>query len=502
MSRKQIVENKERWSATYEAMKRPISMTSTPTKKIKMSIQSNNAKGSVYSSIAPSLAVPMTIEIDVTEGLRSLVLDDEEEDDDTTPEPQSPMIVVTPPPEEPSARRQQLRRPSDDVVYPPSRPKLERKAATAPPGVLELHSRTKPQPPRRAISERTKRTDRARERRHRRNSRLVAPVLRLGHLGAPTTRSIISRKMTSRKSIGKMGLKPKAHVSRLSQRTPAQYQLVSEMLSGDRIEVPVEGKSFSEKTRVKETLDRKKMDPLRTSFVDFTLKDLPGTPGSMVATPQELYRGPSTSAPSQRTPPGGSPGLLESSPLPPAQVTRSPVASSRAKHFSLPLTPHVQCRGSLKRSSSEARVKVKAAERRVYIPGPIRLEEKNAATPRKGSIATMDPFDETKPRVKRFSDMVALDKITYFFQDLGVVAESAEDCLDRYWVEDEGAGRGTAPVDAADAPPPMLRHTGRLSSSLAPSPPARQQQHGERRSAETIGRRRLRSLLKSGWLTG
>ncbi|KAF2636085.1 hypothetical protein P280DRAFT_157173 [Massarina eburnea CBS 473.64] len=445
-------------------------------------------KEPVRSNTSSSLLAPAMLEIDVTEGLRTFVLDDDD-DDDTTPQPGSPMIVVTPPLEGLSAR-QRLRQLSSDVVPVRPRPKLKRKAATAPPGTLQLYSHLKPQVPRRAISERTERPGQIRGNQYRQSSTMIPQMPRLPLRNTPATRPIISRRMTSRKSVGKLALKPKMQVWRLSPRSSTQHQLMSEALS-DRIKRPVERSSFSEKARVKDTLERKQLDSLRTPFVDFKSKDLPGTPGSMLATPQELYGGPSSNGPSARTRLGGS-RLGTDRPMT-AESPMSPITASRAKHFSLPLTPHVQCRTSFRRSSSEARAKNGPTRNNVYIPGPIQLEEKTAATPRRGSIATMEPFDETEPKSKRFSDMVALDSIVYFFQGLSVVAESSEECLDRYWVPNQRASRRVTSVQNTVPPLPGPRTNSFFSTHMA-------RQHDERRlppSPETPGRRRLRSLLKS-----
>ncbi|KAF1959068.1 hypothetical protein CC80DRAFT_591151 [Byssothecium circinans] len=462
-----------------------------------MSNNQSKGKEPVRSNIYSSLLEPVMLEMDVTEGLRAFVLDDDD-DDDTTPQPRSPMIIVTPPSEGLSAHRQRLRQLSSDVVSPTPRPRLLKKAVTAPPGPLELCPQAKPQLLRRSISERTERHSRNQGSGHRQRPKTIAPMLRVPLLKTTTTKSIINRKMTSRKSVGKLGLKPKAHVWRLSPRASTQYQLISEALSS-QLDSPSE-RSFSEKARVKETLERKKLDPLRTSFVDFKSKDLPGTPGSMLATPREIYGGPPTSGALRRTPPGSS-SLGKSSPAQPSQSV-SFRASSRAKHFSLPLRPHVQCRAGWKRSSSETRARVSSTERRVYIPGPIRLEERVATTPRRASVATMEPFDEMEPRAKRFSDMVALDSVVCFFEELGIAAESSEDCLDRYWVPDKRGSRHITQLQKAAPPmptrPPITSSSPSPRSALFPTQTARQ--HEERRappSPETPGRRRLRSLLKS-----
>jgi hypothetical protein len=277
-----------------------------------------------------------------------------------------------------------------------------------------------------------------------------------------------------------MGLKPKMQVWRLSPRASAQYQLAESLSNRDSM-FSTSSSSFSEKARVQETLERKNMDPLRTPFIDFESKALPGTPGSMVTTPREFYRGDSDDE-TIRKPPGG--------PRSDNSSLRLPSTTSRAKHFSLPLIPDVQGRTTLRRSSSEAaKVKKTCEGGNVYMPGPIVLEEK--------MDDMMDLFDEsvTEPKGKRFSDMIALDSVVCYFQDLGVVAESSEECLDRYWVPDKRAGR-RKPI------PPALAHAHTVAPSARGAffPRTMGRQVEARRlppSPETPGRRRLRSLLRS-----
>ncbi|KAF2253442.1 hypothetical protein BU26DRAFT_515797 [Trematosphaeria pertusa] len=433
----------------------------------------------------PALVGKRISEIDVTEGLRMFVIDDDDELN-PTPRPGSPAIVITHP-AEPMTIRQRPRQLSSEPTATP-RPKLMRNAATAPAGALALYPSIKPQPPRRAISARTARPGGGNGSRHRRSPLIVPPLPRLSQFGTAASRSLISRRKTTRKSVGKLGLKPKNHVWRMSpQSNTKRFQLLSEVLHERR-------KSLSEKARVKETLKHKKMEMLKTTIVDFKSRDLPGTPSSMMATPREMYGEPETPTPTGPTPmeeiySGSRRSLLPESP-------------TRPKHFSMPLTPNIERRGTFKHSNSIPHMR--GRRKTVYVPGPIRLEEKMVVTPRRGSIATMEPFDAGKePKAKRFSDMVALDGIVMFFQSLGVVEETSEACLDRFWVPDMRANRpaasprkGVPPVPARPLIPSFPSSSSALFSS---SKKARQDEKQIPPSPGTPGRQkvRLRQLLKS-----
>lgn len=427
--------------------------------------------------------------IDVTEGLRTFVWDDDDECG-PTPRAGSPValsytIIVTPPTEPLALTDSQRLRQLSCEATPTPRPKLERKAATAPPGVLHLYPGVKPQPPRRAISARTAWPGQSSGDLHRRDSVMNLSLPRLSHFGTPISRSLISRRRTTRRAVGKLGLKPRKNVWRMSPPPEKKYQLISEMLNDKK-------RSFSEKARVKEAMKYKNLEAIRTPFVDYKSRDLPGTPLSMAATPRELY-----SSSEKGTPPLRSDSKGEK----PSPLRGSP---NMAKHFSLPLTSDVQRRPNLKHSRSVASPPSRIET--VYAPGPIRLEEKIAETPRRGSIATMELFDNgTEPKAKRFSDMVALDGIVMYFQGLGVVDESSEEGLDRFWIPDTRANRQTlSPRKPVPPVPPVPRRPSfsSLPSSSGHFPTGQGARHDEKQqppSPSTPGRRRagLRQLLKS-----
>ncbi|PVI08065.1 hypothetical protein DM02DRAFT_722947 [Periconia macrospinosa] len=426
---------------------------------------SAQAKGK--APVRPNM--PSTLlEMDVTEGLRTLVVDSSSETDEDEPAQQ------------PRLRQLSVKVPAR------VRPSLGRKAATAPPGALYIYKHAKPYVPRRAISEKAEHGKSSFKHRQEPKHKMTPPIPRLPPSITLPTKSFVIGKMLSRNSIEKAGSKSNRQVWRLSPQASSHLRSISEAL-GDR-KKPLEVSSFSEKERVKETLDRKKLDSLRTtSFVDFKSKDLPGTPLSMVSTPRELY-GSQYDYESARPSPTG-PRLDIESPLLP-----TPQTSPKTKHFSLPLTPQVQRRMTMRRSSSEPKPESSPEKKTVYIPGPIRIVDRIVATPRKGSIASLESFAQPYSPAKPFSDHIALDSVACFFEELGVMEESSEEGFDLYWLAEEKCSeRITRDRKGASSVP-----AGRPFSPAPSSPrPSMQAEQRYAPSLEIRGRRRLRSLLRS-----
>jgi hypothetical protein len=417
-------------------------------------------------------------DIDNTEVMRAPAMD-KESGEDPTPQPGSPMVVITPP----SAPLMVSQRPR---LLTTPRPRLRRKAATAPPGALQLYSGIKPQPPRRAVSARTARPFQPLLSRYRRTPRMTPPLRTISFFGTSTPRSLCDLGKTTKKSVGKMGLRHRRNIWRAPLQPAKKLQLLSEALSDRAI-------SFSEKTRVKKTLKTKKMEAINTQLVDFRWKDLPESPSSMTITPRELYG-----------PAGNGRGLSPSVAFQPSSRS-SPVPAStwRARHFSRPLRRDAPRCESLKHSSA---VPYQVANKRtVYIPGPIQLEEETIATPRRGSIATLERFEPGSEReAKRYSDMVALDGVVMFFEGLTMGIPATEKCLDRYWVEERTSRHGTTARRAAPRvplQPTMLNSVASGSSGLFSPKRALQQQQdwSPASSPSTPGRQkgRLRQLLES-----
>jgi hypothetical protein len=248
---------------------------------------------------------------------------------------------------------------------------------------------------------------------------------------------------------------------------------------------------------VKETLKNKVEFP-KMNIRDIDALDLAGTPGSIASTPKEMYGTPAEDA------------LLGYHPLHLEPGKRRLLPTDRVNHSHRPLLPDIQRCDFVARSNSKlnvgtAKAQCTASSQQVYVPGPIRLEEKLSATPRKGSIATLEPFDgEAKGGRKKHLDLVALDGIVAYFHSLGVLDESGEDGLDRYW-EPEWRTNPTvprprrpiaAPPVPTRPPPPAVP-----SSSFAVVSPVRAVQQQERRqpfhSPNLRQRIKLKRLLNS-----
>jgi hypothetical protein len=309
------------------------------------------------------------------------------------------------------------------------RPKLRAKSATAPPGLLQLLF-TKPQPPRRAISARAARPTQSRDGRQRRSIANSPMLPRISLHGTPASRSLISRRKRTSKSTGRVGLKPKTGVwRRLPQSTAEKYHLVSALLDLEK------SRSFSEKSRVQDTLRSRRVQGIETTIVDFGDRQLPETPGSVAHTPRELYGTPKHMDNTKRT-------LGARSPL---GLNMERAAPDEAEHFFLPLTTSTP--GSFARSVSVKTARAledRLWKKNIYIPGPIRLLTPTIA-PRSNSITTLEPFMEgVENKTRKFSDLTALEGVISYFQTFGITETCAEDELDQFWQYDRGPKRVSA----------------------------------------------------------
>lgn len=521
--------------------------------------------GPLRTEIPSGLVSKRITEIDFTVDLQALAVQASYEDNEATPTATprtgSPVAVVTPPGVSTFTMFSERPRQSSVATIKPvsERPKLRRKAHTAPSGTLRIHHEARspfvPQPPRRAVSSTTaKAFSRSGSRDRRRPSKdNVLTQSELSKLGISPPRSLISKKRSKRNSGGRLGLKSKPLVWRMSS-PPKAYELPPELKQ-----------SFSEKTRVKQTLRSKKVESLRVDTRKLQSSGVPSTPApSIVLTPSAFYKRPISIR--TKTPPsparsaisfrgagpegsftlvGGGTPPRSSTPLrltttslpktPPrstpnsAGPSRTSTPSRSTKHFSLPLSPvaqRVPWRKSIVVDQPSRHATPVPSERTpVYIAGPIQLEEKITASARRGSIANLERFDDgTVPRAKRFSDLVALDSIVMYFQALGVAEEASEACLDRYWLQSKksnhaSAGKASRKAAAAAIPP-----VPSVSPAGVPSPPSsggaiattfegifRTQRTPLREDADqmppspgTPGRRKplLRQLLKAGRKSG
>ncbi|KAF2498162.1 hypothetical protein BU16DRAFT_558234 [Lophium mytilinum] len=429
--------------------------------------------------------------LDVTEGLQRLYLGSE----DSTPRKLSLADLSN----IASTSEDQSTRQSPPV---PPRPG-SKKARTAPPGTLKLTT-LPPEPPRRAISARRSPRRANKENADSRDVSPSSPITRVPVSPPLTSRSRISRRKSGRASGGRIGLKPKVPVWRVAAIPNTRH---SRDISGSSNETgvgwwdPRPRRSFSGRQRVQEALKSRRVEMLRTGFVNFTERALPETPGSVVTTPRELYQGWTPDSPSP----------------PPAQ--RRPALQSispnkgRAKSSPLTPSPRAHSVGGPQRGSPAWKLRTgstltivspeeAAWQQHVYIPGPIQLETVVSAISRKDSIATLDPFMSTvvKAEPRRASDDAVIDAIVDFFEEFHILDPSDDAGMDRYW--DKLVEPPKRALPRRPPPPPALMPSA--LSVLVPSPHSsprtpRQLSSGSipKSAGKTPQRIKLRRLLGS-----
>ncbi|KAF1968997.1 hypothetical protein BU23DRAFT_571901 [Bimuria novae-zelandiae CBS 107.79] len=381
------------------------------------------------------------------------------------------------------------RQSSEATIKPVSeRQGLRRRADTTPAGALQQMysggtSLFQPQLPRRAVSSKTARAfsrSGSRDRRRPSKDRSLTPE-EPSQLGSTASRPLISKRKSNRSSVGRLGLKPKSLVWRMSS-PPKSYELPPEIKL-----------SLSEKARMKETLRLRNIETLKLTFSDTQSRALilptpstfygrplsirTKTPPSLVGSFATLRGG----APSGNltplgsgTPPRSSTPLRTVTPVRSttprsARSSRAGTPSTRAKHFSSlsPVDQRIPWRTSIIVDSPQRdATPVPQERRRAYIPGPIQLEERISTTPRRGSVAR-ERFDNgTVPRPKRFSNLIALDGIVMYFEALGVAEEASEACLDRFWLQTRRTPRQSTTNTSA-------KSSGKAALPvLPPSPPS------------------------------
>jgi hypothetical protein len=291
------------------------------------------------------------------------------------------------------------------------RPPMRRKAATTPPGGISP-PKYKPQPPRRAISARMGSANMIK--RHKQEESVVEDPVPLddgrGDLNVTTPQQLAPPKRPP---------------------TPDNDQLTQEAKQAG---------SFSQKARVRKTLRDKSIAQLKTDIVDFELRGWLSSPTSMMSTPRELYAIPEQTSEANLT------------------HGRQSETVDTTKSRNAPTSVQSDDRGW--------------AGHRVYLPGQIRLEE-HPAKIRGDSLATLDPFERsTEPSEKRFSDIIGIEKITMYFEGLGVLEEVTSACLDRYWLDESPPAPQAA--DARKPGAPGIEEqgaTGPQKSSASSSPP-------------------------------
>lgn len=316
--------------------------------------------------------------------------------------PLGPTITVSGPSEE-DVSKSRVRSLSDDTRM-LERPVM-RKAATAPPGALCLPE-YKPQLPRRAIS--------ARPRRPKCDGQTGPQQLRL------VTSPFVPKKA--------------ANETREPPRELPALPQPSEQAESDHAwkHVKMPG-SFSQKARVRKTLDDKNLGLLKTDIGDDESDIL--SPMSIIETPRELYAIPEKDMTSTKP----------YSPVSPhARDARRSIMSS----LSGKTPPFRLSRRRLSKATHDDHINAMYLRgwRQVYLPGLVSLEQ-HPAKLRKDSVASLDPFaKEVEPQGRRQSEVVILDSITAFFDEFACLDEATEWCLDRYWLD---TNRAPSPVTSA-----------------------------------------------------
>ncbi|KAI8940285.1 hypothetical protein NX059_003986 [Plenodomus lindquistii] len=212
---------------------------------------------------------------------------------------------------------------------------------------------------------------------------------------------------------------------------PVQKDVIGDM--GNRESRRRSG-SFSQKLRVQKTLQQKQMEMLRTDTTDHNSRRAPNSANSMMATPRELYAIPEKQATHDAEPEPhitqDAPSDMDSSHSRKRRSTRSisPASASPGTQSLAQVRAHVS--GTTKTNSVSL-----SRSPRTYVPGAICFEE-HPAMPRRDSVATLDPFDRPQHKTNRFSDLIVQDAIIMFFDDLGVMEDATEASLDRYWLDE------------------------------------------------------------------
>jgi hypothetical protein len=338
--------------------------------------------------------------------------------------PDTPAITVTLP-----SRRQSLRqrlRSVSDVVSIVRIPSMRQK-----PGGAFNSTDYAPQVPRRAMSARLEQRDAVRGRHSR-------------HLSSESD-------LKARKVLGM----PQTLLEEERPNSRFSFEIGSESWEEDEQVLSHIHPSFSRKPRVRETLQRKQLTRLRMDFVEADPDELVGSPQSMVGTPVELY----PSLEPQRQPGRFRP----TSAINGKRGTSTPVSPKTPSPFRRPRLP------SDDRSAGDGDLE-DVYGTRVYVPGPIQLE-KHPALLRKDSVATLDPFaSEIDSIGRRPSDMMALEQIVAYFDDMGLNDEASDVCLDRYWLNGLQQALRITEFDVMELEPPLTpRSQQRCASKDAPS---------------------------------
>ncbi|KZM18521.1 uncharacterized protein EKO05_0002329 [Ascochyta rabiei] len=339
--------------------------------------------------------------------------------------PDTPNIIVNA-----SSRRQSLRqrlKSLNDVASIMRKPSLRQKVDSAPPGAFSL-AEYAPQVPRRAVSARLEKRDAARGRYSR-------------HLSAES----------DSKARRVLGVDERLWEEEESE--PANSAEEIEGVERDQeMGLPQPHASFSRKPRVRETLEKKQLTRLRMDFVSSEPKMFVDSPQSMLGTPLELY-----------AIPGRQPGRF-----------RPTSAINGRRGSSTPVSPRTP--SPFRRPQLRLNHRVAGDENledsyqtRAYVPGPVCLEE-HPALLRNYSVATLDPFvSEIDSIGRRPSDLQALEQIVVYFDDMGLIEEATDKCLDKYWLSEQQQAPQEPESGVMEPVPLRPRSQQRKRSSKDPS---------------------------------
>jgi hypothetical protein len=234
--------------------------------------------------------------------------------------------------------------------------------------------------------------------------------------------------------------------------------------------------SISQKLRAKKVLNASNMARLKTDNVCLDTRARLDSATSMMSTPHELYSW-SRQAIRETELDGVSCNQ------PGSQTPMSPKTALSSVGAGVD-DPHIWGR------EDNVRDVLAPGKRRVYVPGPIMLEQ-HPAMLRTDSVASMDMFlDDLGPKQRRTSDTMVMDQIASFFDEPGVGEQTTETGLDKYWLNEEvsygqPSSQATGVLELAARPPWAPRSClgerqpneasamlSRFSFSSASSPPS------------------------------
>lgn len=224
--------------------------------------------------------------------------------------------------------------------------------------------------------------------------RVVSSTIKGSHL-----EKIIENNLSSKDShvSGEKGLKDQKGSSQLrKQETPIGTRENTELLP-----------SVSRRDHNKRVVNSSSVDGLNAAF-NVRSRNSRKLASSLPASPKRLIQ----EHPSKR--PGSAPSTLLSTTFP------------QAKH-------NVQGRDT-SREKDTAEHSETVEQKRLYVPGPIRLEP-GPPPPRRDSAASLDHFvSDFASKDPDLSDMMGVDNIVEFFEEFGGIEEATAGTLDQYWL--------------------------------------------------------------------